>query len=77
MHERLQERWYSKILVRNLDNEVFWYDHYFWNRSSGLRQALRDNYQEIGRIKAVASSDVVPITNYGLAEISILVPKAR
>jgi hypothetical protein len=86
---RLNSRYYQKILVRNLDDPQFWYDDSsrWWRRSSGIRQALRDNYQEVGRIPAVQGEtrfilypfEPLPwkTTRYGFQEISILVPRPR
>jgi hypothetical protein len=83
---RLDQRYYEKILVRNLDGAAFWYDdRTWWRQSSGIRQALFANYQEVGRIKAVEgerrfllfSFEPVPFTatRYGFKEITILAPK--
>ncbi len=73
--ERIQRRWYSKILVRRLHSPDFWYDHYLWPKSSGIRQALLENYAEVERIPpgSPASPDVTP--PYLLDEVSVLVPK--
>jgi hypothetical protein len=83
---RLDQRYYEKILVRNLDGAAFWYDdRTWWRQSSGIRQALCANYEEVGRIKAVEgerrfmlfSFEPVPFpaTRYGFKEITILAPK--
>jgi hypothetical protein len=68
--QRLNEKRYAKILVRNLHSPDFWYDHDMWAKSSGIRQAMMDNYREIGRIDAVASQG--KYQRYGFSEISIL-----
>jgi hypothetical protein len=84
---RLENRYYDKILVRNLDAPKFSYDNsVWWRRSSGIRQALLRNYREAGRIKAIKgekrfllySFEPVPFpaTRYGFDEITILVPRA-
>ena len=71
---RFEQKYYKKILVRNLHSPDFWYDHEIWSRSSNIRQTLLENYKEIGTIKAVQglSPNEMP---YGFNEISILVPK--
>jgi hypothetical protein len=86
---RLEDRYYQKILVHNLDAPMFWYDDgsRWWLRSSGIRQALHDNYQEVGRIRAVQGESrfiMYPFeplpwtaTRYGFQDITILVPKPR
>jgi len=69
--QRLQDRRYAKILVRHLHSPDFWYDHYSWPASSGIRQTLLDSYREVRTIKAVESLT----ENYLFGEISVLVPK--
>jgi hypothetical protein len=72
---RIEQKRYSKILVRNLHLPDLWYDHYSWSRSSGIRQALLDNYRETGQIAAVRGPGPGWARPYGLAEISILQPR--
>ena len=50
---RLQHHDYQKILIRGLDTPNFWYDAERYDQSTGIREAIRDNYREVGRIKAV------------------------
>jgi hypothetical protein len=85
---RLKSRYYQKILVRNLDNAEFWYDNQngWWAQSTGIRDALRENYQEVGRIQPVTGElrflmySYEPVawnaTRYGFQGITILVPKS-
>lgn len=75
--QRLKERRYSKILVRNFDSPDFWYDHYLWRTSSGIRQALLDNYRVAGKIPAVQTNGYEPDLGYLFQEITILVPKSN
>ena len=75
MTERLRTKRYSKILVRNLESPDFWYDHYFWRRSSGIRKALTDNYQVTRTIAAVDSGDIDRPARYLFREVSVLVPR--
>ena len=72
--QRLEQKYYTKILVRNLHSPDFWYDHDSWGRSSHIRQTLMENYKEVGKINAVEglSPNEMP---YGFNEISILVPR--
>jgi hypothetical protein len=70
---RLQKKHYSKILVRNLDSPDFWYDHHLWCQSSGIKQALLENYHEAGRIMGVSRQEHVQ-HSYLFSDISILVP---
>ena len=74
--QRLNEKRYSKILVRNLHSPDFWYDHEMWTKSSGIREAITNNYREIGKINAVPS-EVIQYKPYGFSEISILVPRTE
>ena len=73
---RLDQKYYSKILVRNLHSPDFWYDHSMWTKSSNIRPALLRNYKEIGKIKAVEGIDT-NLLPYGFSEISILVPSGE
>ena len=72
--ERLNNRFYTKILVRNFHSGDFWYDHALWSTSSGIRDSLRQNYREVGRIRAI-SGIAEADSPYGFREISILVPR--
>ncbi len=82
---RLQHHDYQKILVRNLDAPNFWYDGQRCPRPTGVRQAIHDNYREVGRIKSVHGERrfmlvsyeplVWSATRYGFEEITVLVPK--
>jgi hypothetical protein len=74
--QRLQEKHYAKILVRNFHSPDFWYDHEMWDKPSGIRQAMMDNYREIGKIEPVGGPKAKSV-GYGFAEISILVPRAK
>ena len=73
---RLNARIYKKILVRNFHSGDFWYDHEIWPRSSGIRQAMNENYREAGRIPAVSGMAPADLP-YGFNEISVLVPRDR
>ena len=82
---RLEHHDYQKILVRNLDEPNFWYDGHRSPQPTGIRQAIRDNYREVGRIKSVQGERrfllvsyeplLWPGTRYGFEEITVLVPK--
>jgi hypothetical protein len=74
--QRLNEKRYSKILVRNLHSPDFWYDNDVWKNSSGIREAMMNNYREIGKIDAVPS-EITKYQPYGFSEISILVPRTE
>jgi hypothetical protein len=69
---RIEQQRYSKILVRNFNSPDFWYDHFLWSESSGIRQALLDNYYETSIIQGVEGGD-----RYLFSDISTLVPKPR
>jgi hypothetical protein len=75
---RIRARRYGRILVRNFHGTDFWYEHFSWPRQSGIRQALLENYREIGRIRAaatpVASKDRAE-DPYLFGEVTILEPK--
>ena len=75
--QRLQEKHYSKILIRHLNEPDFFYDYYLWPKSSGIRKALLDNYREIRKIKGVQSNKNDQHLYYFFDDISILVPKPK
>ena len=84
---RLKGHYYQKIMVRNLNGPGLIYDNRsgWWPQSTGIRQALRESYQEVGRIRAVQGEtrfmtvSFEPLawsaTRNGFQEITILVPK--
>lgn len=76
MIERIRQKYYAKILVREYHAADFWYDYGNWRQSSGIRQALEENYHEVGTIPAVAESSPTWQQTYGFTEISILVPNS-
>src|SRR5262245_58225574 len=75
LHQRLSERRYAKILVRNLHSPIFWYDHSVWRQSSGIRDALLQNYREVRSIKGVAGWIGSQPRPYGFDDIAVLVPR--
>jgi len=75
MIQRLKQKRYSKILIRNLHSSDFWYDHWTWRKSSEIRKTLLENYREIGRIMAV--QDGYKQGHYLFSDISILVPNTN
>jgi hypothetical protein len=77
MLARLRARSYDKILVRNLDSPIFLYDHRLWARSSGIRQALIDNYHVTRTIAAVKTQPHEEVPFYFFDTISVLVPNVQ
>jgi hypothetical protein len=75
--QRLNEKHYAKILVRNLHESDFWYDGGRWTKSSGIRKALLDNYRETGKIAPVMAGPSADYVPYGFSEITILVPREK
>ena len=75
--QRLNEKRYAKILVRNLHDPDFWYDNGNWTKSSGIRAALLDNYRESRKIEPVIAGPSAPYVPYGFSEITILVPREK
>ncbi|MBV8846263.1 MAG: hypothetical protein JO307_25940 [Bryobacterales bacterium] len=77
MLSRIANKRYNKILVRGLHTPDFVYDYYLWPKSSGIRQALAENYRETGRIPA-AQGAMAPNwaeDPYYFGEITILEPR--
>ncbi len=76
MIKRLRQKYYSKILVRNLDAPNFIYDYWLWPKSSGIRHILLDNYKVAGYIKEVHKSKHYEVPYYFFDKLAILVPKS-
>ena len=75
---RIGSRRYSKILMRGFHDPDFVYDYYLWSKSSGIRNALLENYRETGKIRAVEPPLAVQNTGhdpYYFGQISILEPR--
>lgn len=72
--QRLEQKYYNKILLRNFHSSDFWYDHGSWQNSSNIRQTLLENYYELGKINAVEGS-ISSDQPYGFGEITILLPR--
>jgi hypothetical protein len=75
---RIAAKQYSKILVRGLHAPDFIYDYFLWPKSSGIRQALLDNYRETGKIRAAEAYSYArnwAEDPYYFGEITILEPK--
>lgn len=70
--QRLTQKRYAKILVRNLHKPDLWYDFGSWRRPSGIKQAMLENYHETGRISPPPGQN-----GYGFGEISILLPNSE
>lgn len=76
MIRRLNEKHYSKIIVRNLESPIFLYDHWLWPKPSGIKRALLENYHETKKIKAVEKKVHKQIPYYFFDEITILEPNS-
>jgi hypothetical protein len=77
MIQRLEEKRYAKIMVRNAHSPDFWYDHQMWRKSSGIRKSLMENYLEIRRIPRVSPLEHQREARYLFNEISVFIPKPR
>jgi hypothetical protein len=75
MMQRLKEKRYAKILMRNLNSPIFLYDHALWPKSSGIKQTLLENYQVKGHIMPVKGKKHEQVPFLFFDEITILVPK--
>jgi hypothetical protein len=75
MVSRIRSRTYSKILVRNLNSPLFLYDWSTWDKPSGVRQALLENYVEMRTIPQPEGNALFlrQVTQTG--PISVLVPR--
>ncbi len=75
--KRIERRHYAKILVRRLHSPDFWYDHFLWPKSSGIREKLLDHYEEIERIPAGWQTQPTETPPYLFDEVSVLVPRPQ
>ncbi len=68
--DRIEHKAYDKILLRKYLQPDNWYDNAGWPRSSGIFEALQENYRVVRVIPPVRYND-----NYLFSEISVLAPK--
>jgi hypothetical protein len=76
MVDRIRRKTYSKILVHNLHSPFFFYDWFAWERSSGVRDALLEHYEEVRTIPAAEGSDGPIRRAMQTGSVSVLVPKS-
>jgi hypothetical protein len=74
MIRRLRKKHYTKILVRSFDSPKFVYENALWSKPSGIRQALLENYQLVGKIQRVEKKTHEYVPPMFFEEISIFVP---
>ena len=73
---RIKNKVYSKILVRDLHSSFFLYDWYSWEKPSGVKKALLEQYKEIRTIPAVEGNNLPIMNRMQAGPISVLVPKS-
>ncbi len=69
---RIYNKTYDKILARQLDTDLSWYD--FQDRGSGVKAAILANYQPIRRVRAVEGIETW-WPEHLVADILVLVPR--
>jgi hypothetical protein len=72
---RIRGREYEKILLHDFHDRFFLYDWPYWLRSSGVRQALNDNYDEVRVIPDMGPEAALPPAIQFRGPVSVLVPK--
>jgi hypothetical protein len=77
MVSRICKKTYSKILMHDLHSPFFPYDWFSWDRPSGIREALLENYVEIRTIPAVEDRNPPLLRNMQTGPVSVLVPKTN
>jgi hypothetical protein len=70
----IRQHAYAKIMVHDLHSPLLIYDWYRWPRSSGVREALLENYQEVRTIAPVEGKELLPQTAF-TGPVSVLVPR--
>jgi hypothetical protein len=68
--ERIRTLYYVRILVHDFDGPGFRYDHYSWQTSSGIHQALDKHYEVVRTIPGVKGLRAVRFST-----ISVLEPR--
>jgi hypothetical protein len=76
MINRIQNKAYEKILVRDLHSPFFPYDWFSWDRPSGVKKALDEHYTEIRTIPEVKENMSPLFRLMQTGSISVLVPKS-
>jgi hypothetical protein len=77
MVNRIRQKTYSKILMHDLHSPFFPYDWFAWERSSGVRSALLENYIEIRTIPAVNERNPPLLRSMQTGPVSVLIPKSN
>lgn len=71
---RIRHQTYAKILVHDFDSPFLIYDYRDWPRSSGVRQALLEHYQEVRTIPAPDGNELLP-RGALMGPVTVLVPR--
>ena len=77
---RIAAKRYSKILVRDVHDPVFWYEDFLWPKPTGIRQAMLENHRETGHIRAAEGPPAVKNwaeDRHLFGEMTVLEPKAN
>jgi hypothetical protein len=77
MVNRICTKTYSKILMHDLHSPFFPYDWFSWDRTSGVREALLENYIEIRIIPAVEKRTPPLLGSMQTGPVSVLIPKSN
>ncbi len=72
--DRISDKEYDKILVRNFHSPFFPYDWHGWERSSGVRAALEKYYKEVRIIDAPEGEHLFQPKIFFVGPVSVLVP---
>jgi hypothetical protein len=75
MVRRIRSQTYEKILLHDFHSPFFLYDWEDWERSSGVKEALLENYDEVRMIPAAQGDNERPPIIMHTGPVSVLVPK--
>lgn len=75
MINRIRNRTYVKILVRDFHSPFFLYDWVYWDRPSGVRKVLLENYNEVRIIPAAEGDNMLLPQIAFTGPVSVLLPK--
>jgi len=73
--DRIKQKTYEKILVRDFHSPYFFYDFVHWRRSSGVKKALLEHYTEVRIIPRIEGDASYRPGIMHSGPVSVFVPK--
>jgi len=73
--DRVQQKTYKKILLRDFHSPFFLYDYIHWEKPSGVRKTLLEYYQEVRIIPGIEGDTLHRPGIWHSGPVSVFVPK--